>query len=165
MIDLGLMKLALIGTVALIVIGPKELPRVARMAGTMLGRAQRYISQIKSEVNREIELEELRKMQSDIQGAAQSFQSSVQQEMNTVEQDFYTGMPEYDRIYQDQEKPLPTAQDFAEKAQRFKRRKLARSSALPQWYKHQQNVRHHVVSGSARMAQHRVKSKVKASFF
>jgi sec-independent protein translocase protein TatB len=163
MIDLGLMKLALIGTVALIVIGPKELPKVARMAGTLLGRAQRYISQVKSEVSREIELEELRKMQNEIQDAAQSFENSVHQEMKSVEQDFYTGMPEYDEQHQD--KPLPSAQDFADKAQRFKRRKLARTSTLPQWYKNKQGVRNHVVSGAARMAQHRVKSKVKASFF
>ena len=60
MIDLGLSKLAILGVVALIVIGPERLPKVARMAGTLYGRAQRYLHDIKSEVSREIELDELR---------------------------------------------------------------------------------------------------------
>jgi sec-independent protein translocase protein TatB len=59
MIDLGLSKLAIIGVVALIVIGPEKLPKVARMAGTLYGRAQRYLHEVKSEVSREIELDEL----------------------------------------------------------------------------------------------------------
>jgi len=62
MIDLGLTKIALIGAVALVVIGPERLPAVARMAGTLFGRAQRYISTVKAEVNREMQMEELRKI-------------------------------------------------------------------------------------------------------
>ena len=57
MIDIGLSKLALIGVVALVVIGPERLPKVARMAGSLFGRAQRYINDVKAEVTREIELE------------------------------------------------------------------------------------------------------------
>src|SRR4051812_2685933 len=81
MIDLGLTKLALIGAVALIVIGPEKLPAVARMAGSLFGRAQRYINQVKAEVNREIELDELRKMQKDVQEVT----SSLEQDMAEVE--------------------------------------------------------------------------------
>ncbi|MDO8301488.1 Sec-independent protein translocase protein TatB, partial [Lacisediminimonas sp.] len=66
MIDLGLTKIALIGAVALVVIGPEKLPKVARMAGSLFGRAQRYINDVKSEVSRELELDELRMMQSDV---------------------------------------------------------------------------------------------------
>ena len=62
MIDIGLSKMALIGAVALIVIGPEKLPRVARTVGTLLGKAQRYVSDVKAEVNRSMELDELRKM-------------------------------------------------------------------------------------------------------
>jgi len=61
MIDLGLSKLALIGVVALVVVGPERLPKVARMAGTLMGRAQRYMAEVKSEVNRQVELDELKK--------------------------------------------------------------------------------------------------------
>ena len=51
--------MVLIGAVALIVIGPEKLPRVARTVGTLLGKAQRYVADVKAEVNRSIELEEL----------------------------------------------------------------------------------------------------------
>ena len=64
MIDFGFDKMALIGAVALIVIGPEKLPRVARTVGTLLGKAQRYVADVKAEVNRSIELEELQKMRS-----------------------------------------------------------------------------------------------------
>ncbi len=60
MIDLGISKLALIGAVALIVIGPERLPKVARTVGALVGRAQRYINDVKAEGSREVELEELR---------------------------------------------------------------------------------------------------------
>jgi sec-independent protein translocase protein TatB len=62
MIDLGISKLALIGAVALIVIGPEKLPRVARTVGALLGKAQRYVADVKAEVNRSMDLEELKKM-------------------------------------------------------------------------------------------------------
>ena len=70
MIDLGISKLALIGAVALLVIGPEKLPRVARMVGTLLGKAQRYVSDVKAEVNRSIELDELKKMKDTVESAA-----------------------------------------------------------------------------------------------
>ena len=62
MIDLGISKLALIGAVALIVIGPEKLPRVARTVGTLLGKAQRYVADVKAEVNKAMELDEIKKM-------------------------------------------------------------------------------------------------------
>jgi sec-independent protein translocase protein TatB len=61
MIDLGISKLAMIGAVALIVIGPEKLPKVARTVGSLLGKAQRYVADVKAEVSRSIELEELKK--------------------------------------------------------------------------------------------------------
>ena len=68
MIDFGFDKIALIGAVALIVIGPEKLPRVARTVGHLLGKAQRYVADVKAEVNRSIELEELKKMKSTVRG-------------------------------------------------------------------------------------------------
>src|SRR6476619_7266009 len=90
MIDFGFDKLALISAVALIVIGPEKLPRVARTVGTLLGRAQRYVADVKAEVNREMELEELRKLQSQMQDAARSIHQEVAsagQEMQTAVSD------------------------------------------------------------------------------
>jgi sec-independent protein translocase protein TatB len=76
-IDLGLDKMALIGIVALVVIGPEKLPRVARTVGTLLGKAQRYVNDVKAEVNRSMELEELRKMKDTVETAARDVETSV----------------------------------------------------------------------------------------
>jgi sec-independent protein translocase protein TatB len=81
MIDFGFDKLALIGAVALIVIGPEKLPRVARTVGHFIGKAQRYVADVKAEVNRSIELEELQKMKSQFETAARDVSQSVQQEV------------------------------------------------------------------------------------
>ena len=78
MIDLGISKIALIGAVALIVIGPEKLPRVARTVGALLGKAQRYVADVKAEVNRSMDLEELKKMKDSVESAARDVQSGVQ---------------------------------------------------------------------------------------
>ena len=78
MIDLGISKIALIGAVALIVIGPEKLPRLARTVGTLLGKAQRYVADVKSEVNRSMELDELKKMKDSVVGAARDVEDSIQ---------------------------------------------------------------------------------------
>ena len=77
MIDFGFDKIALIGAVALIVIGPEKLPRVARTVGHLLGKAQRYVADVKAEVNRSIELEELKKMKTQFEDAAHDVEQTV----------------------------------------------------------------------------------------
>src|SRR5205085_9998631 len=77
MIDLGIEKMMVIGAVALIVIGPEKLPRVARTVGTLIGKAQRYVADVKAEVNRSIELDELKKMKTEFEDAARNVHSSV----------------------------------------------------------------------------------------
>ena len=62
MFDIGISEIAVIAVVALVVIGPERLPKVARTIGTLMGRAQRYVNDVKAEVNREMELDELRKV-------------------------------------------------------------------------------------------------------
>jgi len=76
MFDFSFGELALIGTVALVVLGPERLPKVARTVGEWVGKAQRYVAQVKSDINREIELTELKKIQEEARKAAQSVQSS-----------------------------------------------------------------------------------------
>lgn len=78
MFDFSLGELGLIGVVALIVLGPERLPKVARTVGEWLGKAQRYVNQVKADINREMELAELKKLQEEARAAAQSLQSSVQ---------------------------------------------------------------------------------------
>ena len=85
MFDIGFTELLVIGVVALIVIGPEKLPRVARTVGHLAGRLQRYVSDVKADINREIELEELRKMRDSMQQAASSFETSVKSEMDNTE--------------------------------------------------------------------------------
>jgi sec-independent protein translocase protein TatB len=85
--DIGFSELAVIGLVALIVIGPERLPRVARTVGHLIGRLQRYVADVKADINREVELEELRKMRDSVQEAAASIESSVTSGLSTAEQE------------------------------------------------------------------------------
>jgi sec-independent protein translocase protein TatB len=94
MFDFSFGELALIGTVALVVLGPERLPKVARTAGEWLGKAQRYVSQVKSDINREMELAELKKLQEEARQAAQSVQSSLNEvgaELNSLESEIGGG--------------------------------------------------------------------------
>ena len=84
MIDFGFDKIALIGAVALMVIGPERLPKVARTVGHLMGKAQRYVSDVKAEVNRSIELDELKKMKSQFEDAARNVETSIQQEVSSA---------------------------------------------------------------------------------
>lgn len=160
MIDLGLSKLALIGVVALVVIGPEKLPKVARMAGTLYGRAQRYISQVKSEVSREIELDELRKMQKDVQEAATGLERSVADSMSQTESALNSAWSEVAGDGGQLREP-PTPDQFAAKVKNFRKTKLARSSGVPTWYKRQSGHRSRVISGAARVARYRPHSSAK----
>ncbi|MBI3231435.1 MAG: Sec-independent protein translocase subunit TatB [Burkholderiales bacterium] len=166
MIDLGLTKIALIGVVALIVIGPEKLPKVARTLGTLYGRAQRYISQVKSEVSREMEMEELRAMHKEVQEAAQDVGNSIASHLNQTGQMIESAWqdPPAPSTYWT---PTPTNEQIAARAKTFKRRKLQRTSNVPGWYKQRNKVKMHVMSGAARVALHRPRpqGKAPASFY
>jgi sec-independent protein translocase protein TatB len=85
MFDIGFSEMVVIGLVALIVIGPERLPRVARTLGHLMGRLQRYVADVKADINREVELDELRKMKDSVQQAATGFENSVQSELGKTE--------------------------------------------------------------------------------
>ena len=87
MFDIGFSELLVIGLVALIVIGPEKLPRVARTIGHLVGRLQRYVADVKSDINREVELDELRKMRDSVQEAASNIQNSVNEGFSKTEAD------------------------------------------------------------------------------
>ncbi|UCV11007.1 Sec-independent protein translocase protein TatB [Dechloromonas denitrificans] len=84
MFDIGFSELIVIAIVALVVIGPERLPKVARTLGHLLGRAQRYVNDVKSDINREIQLDELKKLQSQVTESARSLESSVRQEFDAA---------------------------------------------------------------------------------
>ena len=85
MFDIGFSELMVIAVVALIVIGPERLPKVARTLGHLFGRMQRYVNDVKADISREMELDELKKLQASMQDAARSFEQSVTREVNTTE--------------------------------------------------------------------------------
>ena len=153
MIDLGVSKMALIGAVALIVIGPEKLPKVARTIGTLLGKAQRYVADVKAEVNRSMELDELKKMKDSVESAARDVEQSIQTEANSFNQEWTNATSGLDGI------PMTSASEFSsgvtpvynhpKKNWRLKR------GATPQWYKSRNGVRTKALSGAARVARYR----------
>lgn len=160
MIDFGLDKIALIGAVALVVIGPEKLPRVARTVGALFGKAQRYVSDVKAEVNRSIELEELKKMKTQFEDAARNVEDTVRSEVNSASAAFDNewasatagldgssssgGSIGYEAL-----PSPPPAYQHPKKNWRLKR------GATPQWYKHRNGVRTKALSGAARVARFR----------
>jgi sec-independent protein translocase protein TatB len=155
MLDIGISKIMLVAGIALVVIGPERLPRVARMAGTLIGRAQRYVADVKAEVNRSIELEELTKVREQFETAARDVGQSVSGGLNDATRDVQAALgepvdsdtPTYEPYNWDST-PAPAYQP-PKKNWRIKR------SAVPQWYKKSENVRRHVQSGAARVARFR----------
>ena len=163
MIDIGLSKMALIGVVALVVIGPEKLPKVARTVGTLLGKAQRYVNDVKAEVNRSMELDELRKMKDNVESAARDVEQSVHTSAKDFEKDWNdataslndsssgssdnTGS-EYDW---NSSSTVTPAYRHPRKNWRLKR------GAMPQWYKSRSGVRTKAQSGAARVARFRPK--------
>lgn len=154
MIDLGLSKLMLIGVVALVVIGPERLPKVARTAGALLGRAQRYINDVKAEVSREIELDELRKMRTEFEDAARNAQNTIQKNLREHEDalnEAWQTAAGLDESSSAAFEPRVTKQIGASAKRRGWR---VRQSAMPLWYKKASLKRTRVQSGAARVARH-----------
>lgn len=148
MLDLGIEKLALIGVVALIVIGPEKLPRVARTVGTLLGKAQRYVNDVKAEVNRSMELDELRKMKTTVEDAARDVEHSIHTGASEFENQF-SGSGETLSALAEPEPPPPPVYKHPRKNWRLKQ------GATPQWYKARNGVRTKALSGAARVARFR----------
>ena len=159
MIDFGFDKLALIGAVALIVIGPEKLPRVARTVGHFIGKAQRYVADVKAEVNRSIELEELQKMKSQFETAARDVSQSVQQEVQQAASAVEGAWkPEGSAEYAGLETTAPesvSTTGWTPAYQPPRKRWRVKRGAVPRWYKQRQGVRMHVQSGAARVARFR----------
>ncbi|HKT98247.1 MAG TPA: Sec-independent protein translocase protein TatB [Paraburkholderia sp.] len=176
MLDLGLTKMALIGVVALVVLGPERLPRVARTAGALFGRAQRYINDVKAEVTREIELDELRRMKGEFEQAAQNVEKTVHDNLRKHETELNeawnvgTGGAPGGAGGAGSDAAQSSAQDAsgiadgsgatswrsgnmgAAPAKRKNWR--VKQTATPTWYKRATLRRTRVQSGAARVAQH-----------
>jgi sec-independent protein translocase protein TatB len=156
MIDFGFDKLALIGAVALIVIGPEKLPKLARTVGHLFGKAQRYVADVKAEVNRSIELDELKKMKTDFEDAARNVQQSVQDEVRDANAAFETDWKSPSIGNDSGMSPLsePLMYPPAQYRPPKKNWRLKRG-ATPQWYKQRSGIRTKAQSGAARVARFR----------
>ena len=151
MIDLGVSKLALIAVVALIVVGPERLPKVARVAGNLFGRAQRYMSEVKSEVNRQMEMEEFRKIREESTAVLKEVENSIHstaQEVTTHLSDQadlgLASSTSFDAV--------PNEQEVIRKTRRQGRNSWAnKRAAKPLWFKRSSGIRARVQSGAARM--------------
>src|ERR1700742_3609061 len=148
MLDFGFDKMALIGAVALIVIGPEKLPRVARTVGTLLGKAQRYVADVKAEVNRSIELEELQKMRSQFETAARDVHETVHKEFNETRAVVAGGMS---ALGDAGNPPVMTSRDPSDPTPHYagstpaykppKKNWRVKRAAVPAWYKQRNGVR------------------------
>jgi len=150
-IDLGISKMALIGAVALIVIGPEKLPGVARTVGTLLGRAQRYVNDVKAEVNRSMELDELRKMKDTVETAARDVEHSIRTGAQEVEHSLSgsDGAEAASTVAGIEAPPVYPEYKHPGKNWRLKQ------GAVPHWYKARNGVRTRALSGAARVARYR----------
>lgn len=156
MIDLGFDKLAIIGAVALIVVGPERLPRLARTVGHLMGKAQRYVADVKAEVNRSIELDELKKMKGGIEEAAREMQHTVQSHVDETRSGMESAWNGDDGK---DTSPTPAVKEgWLHPSPQYrhpgKKWRLKRG-ATPQWYKQRAGVRTKVQSGAARVARFR----------
>ena len=145
MIDLGISKMALIGAVALIVIGPEKLPGVARTLGALLGKAQRYVADVKAEVNRSMTPGELEKMRESVEGAARDVENSIQTQSAYFEKSWQEAT----------DQALPDATPVYPQYQHPRKNFRLKQGATPQWYKARVGVRTKAQSGAARVARFR----------
>jgi sec-independent protein translocase protein TatB len=142
--DIGVTKLAIIGGIALVVIGPERLPALAKTMGTLLGRARRYVADVKSEVDRSMELDELKKMRDSVESAARDVENSIQTHASDFENSWNT----------DTEAALPSEPAYPA-YQHPKKKWRIKQGAVPQWYKARAGVRTKALSGAARVARFR----------
>ena len=149
MIDLGVSKLALIAVVALVVVGPERLPKVARMAGNLFGRAQRYMADVKSEVNRQMEVEEFKKFREESASALKEVENSIH---STVQEANANLSDQADIFETSFEKPPIDEKEVLRKSKRQGRNSWGvRRAARPIWFKRSAGIRSRVQSGAARM--------------
>lgn len=149
MIDLGISKMALIGAVALIVIGPEKLPRVARTVGTLLGKAQRYVADVKAEVSRSMDLDELKQMKESVEGAARDVENTIQTNASDFEKSWADATGIASSPLSDE--ALNTFPEYRHPQKKWR----VKQGAMPNWYKARTGTRTKALSGAARVARYR----------
>lgn len=130
MFDISFSELIVIAVIALLVIGPEKLPKVARTLGALTGRMQKYVAQIKDEVNREVRFQELQQLQQEIQSATFSTKEAIQSSLNDVKANISFEAEEFQLTAQD---PSPLANPVTQTQTKPAKRKPVKSEsdALP----------------------------------
>ena len=149
MLDIGVTKLAIIGAIALVVIGPQKLPGVASMAGNLLGRARSYMAEVKAEVNRSMELDELKKMKDTMESAAREVEQTIQ----TSASDFDKSWAEATKMAEPE--PIDILTLNTPQYRHPNKHWRVKQGAMPNWYKARTGVRTKALSGAARVARFR----------
>jgi sec-independent protein translocase protein TatB len=166
MFDFALSKMAMIGVVSLVVLGPERLPRVARTSGALFGRAQRYIHSVREEVTREIELAEIRQAAQEVvkeaAASARLLESSLRDGMDKVETAAHAiRMPELSTpsaalpvpdVTVHVAQPIVRADEIVGQMLARRRRWRSRQVTLPQWYRRASKRRRKLASDAARCA-------------
>jgi sec-independent protein translocase protein TatB len=106
MFDVGFSEMLVIAVVALVVIGPERLPKVARTAGLLFGRLQRYVATVKSDISREMEMSELNKVKTEFQEAARNIEQNISQQSRAIEAEVQAAAQQ---VQQDTAPPKPAA--------------------------------------------------------
>ncbi|MBX9936675.1 MAG: Sec-independent protein translocase protein TatB [Burkholderiaceae bacterium] len=147
MIDIGITKLAIIGGIALVVIGPEKLPGLAKTIGTLLGRARRYVADVKEEVNRSMALDELKKMKDTVESAARDVENTIQ----TSASDFEKSWAETTALANEAQFGDAGFPEYKHPKKKWR----LKQGATPSWYKARTGTRTHAMSGAARVARYR----------
>lgn len=149
MIDIGVTKLAIIGGIALIVIGPEKLPSLAKTIGTLLGRARRYVADVKDEVNRSMDLDALKKMKDTVESAVRDVDNSIQTSAADFEKTWADATAQAGNTPVHDYSAAPPTYRHPNKKWRVKQ------GATPTWYKARTGIRTRALSGAARVARFR----------
>jgi sec-independent protein translocase protein TatB len=149
MIDLGVSKLALIAVVALVVVGPERLPKIARMAGNLFGRAQRYMADVKSEVSRQMDIEEFKKLREESASVFKDVENSIQSTVQEAGVNLSDQADIYGHTFT--RAPLDEKEVFRKSVRQGRKSWGVRRAARPVWFKHSAGIRTRVQSGAARM--------------
>jgi sec-independent protein translocase protein TatB len=149
MIDLGVSKLALIAVVALVVVGPERLPKIARMAGNLFGRAQRYMADVKSEVSRQMDIEEFKKLREESVSAFKDVESSLQSTVQEVSANLSDQADTFENNFT--RAPLDEKEVLSKSIRQGRKSWGVRRAARPVWFKRSTGMRTRVQSGAARM--------------
>ena len=149
MIDLGVSKLALIAVVALVVVGPERLPKIARMAGNLFGRAQRYMADVKSEVSRQMDIEEFKKLREESVSAFKDVESSLHSTVQEVSANLSDQADTFENHFT--KAPLDEKEVLSKSIRQGRKSWGVRRAARPVWFKRSTGMRTRVQSGAARM--------------